>query len=112
VVQALHGVNVGRRPPNGQTPIYEVLCGRRAEPVGATLDELRERAEMVFAAYGLPIPDLAAPAQDIIQVEALDLPAEFDRFEEATTASGLRVLHSRLTDLVVPHDQFFRTRAA
>ncbi len=113
VVAALRGVDVGRMAPDGRTPIYQVLRRGRNQPVAAALDELRERAAMVFDGYGLVLPVISEPERDVVSVEALDVPAEFDRFAESETASGLRVLQARrLTDLVLPHEQFFRARAA
>lgn len=99
--------------PGGRTPIYQVLRRGRHQPLAAALDELRDRASVVFDGYGIVPPVLAEPEPEVVTVEALDMPAQFDRFVESETASGLRVLHDRpLTDLVLPHEQFFRVRAA
>lgn len=113
VVAALRGVDVGRMPIDGRTPIFQVLRRSRNWPVAAALDQLRERAAMVFDGYGIVPSQLFEPEPDVVRVEALDVPAGFERFAESETESGLRVLQDRLlTDLVVPHKQFFRARAA
>lgn len=114
VVSALRGVDVGRMAPGGRTPIFQVLHRGRRQPVSAALNELRERAAMVFDGYGIVMPHLPDPLAELISVEALDVPDGYDdRFSESRSDSGLTVLQQRpLTDLVVPHDQFFRSRAA
>ena len=38
--------------PGGRTPIVQVLHRGRRQPVSAALNELRERAAMVFDGYG------------------------------------------------------------
>lgn len=113
VVEALTRVNVGHMVRARRTPVFEVLQRRRNEPVLAALEELRERAAMVFDGYGVPMPQMLTPQDGVIHIEALDLPPEFEQYDQTQSPGGLRVLtNRRLTDLVTPHEQFFTRRAA